>query len=112
MEDRLSRTDRLQPFRRVDLVQPPMKIGEEPRVPKDRPRPPRDVDAHRGSGGALEDEVGAFNAHDLGCGISVLAHITHHRKLVHGDIAPAITTQDGTRIERVHVRVATACERL
>jgi hypothetical protein len=87
-----------------------MKIGEEPRVLKKRPRPAGEVDAHRWPGGAFEDELRAVDAHDLGCGVAVLAHMTHDRDLTRGDVTPTVTTQDGTRIERVHVRVATSCE--
>jgi len=72
----------------------------------------RKVHAHRGPGGALEDEIRAVDAHDFGCGIAVLAQVTHDGDLTGGDVTPAVTTQDGTRIERVHVRVTTACERL
>jgi hypothetical protein len=36
--------------------------------------------------------------------------MTHDRELIRGDVTPAVTTEDGTRIERVHVRVTTACE--
>ena len=87
-----------------------MEIGKEPRVSKKSPRPTREVDAHRRPGRALEDEIRAIDAHDLGCGVAVLAHMTHDRELIRGDVTPAVTTEDGTRIERVHVRVTTACE--
>jgi hypothetical protein len=40
----------------------------------------------------------------------VLAHVAHHGDLSGGDITSAVTTQDGTRIQRVHIRVATARE--
>ena len=93
-------------------MQPAMEICEELRVSKKRPRPPRQVYAHRRSAGALEHEVRAIGAHDLGRGVAVLTHVAHHRELIRRDIAPAVTTKDGMRIERIHVRVATACERL
>ncbi len=35
----------------------------------------------------------------------MLSHVTHDRDLAGGNVAASITTQDGTRIERVHVRV-------
>jgi len=89
-----------------------MEIGEEPRVPKKSPWPPREVDAHRWPARAFEHEIRAIDIHDLGRGVAVLAHVAHDGKLIRRDIASAVTTQDGTRIERVHVRVATACERL
>jgi hypothetical protein len=89
-----------------------MEIGEEARVSKKGPRPPREVDAHRWTACALEDEIRAVDAHDLGCGVAVFANVAHDGKLIRRDIASAVTTQDGTRIERVDVRVATACERL
>ena len=89
-----------------------MEIGEEPRMSKKGPRPPREVDAHRWTTRALEHEVRAFDADDLGCGITALAHVAHDRELICRDIASAVTTQDGMRIERIHVRVATARERL
>ena len=87
-----------------------MKIGEEPRMSKKSPWPPREVDAHRWTARALEHEVRAIDLHDLGCGITVLAHVAHDRELIRRDTPPAVTTQDGMRIERIHVRVATACE--
>ena len=89
-----------------------MEIGEQPRVSKKSPRPPREVHAHRWTARALEHEVSAIDTHDPGCGVSVLPHVAHDRKLIRRDIASAVTTQDGMRIERIHVRVATARERL
>ena len=91
-------------------MQPSMEIGEEPRVPKKGPPPLREVDAHRRPARALENEIRAIDAHDLGCGVAVLANVAHDGELIRRDIALAVTTQDGTRIERVHVRVASACE--
>lgn len=76
----------------------------------DRPRPTRDVDAHGRPGRALEDEITAVDAYDLGRGIAAFAHVAHEGHLALGNVAAAIATEDGTRIERVHVRVATACE--
>ena len=93
-------------------MQPSMEFGKEPRVPKKSPRPPREVNAHRWPTRALEHEVRAIDAHDLGCGVAVLAHVAHDGKLIRRDTSSAVTTQDGMRIERIHVRVATACERL
>ena len=52
----------------------------------------------------------ADRAEPLGRGIAALAEVAHDRDLARGNVAVAITTQDGTRIERVHVRVTTACE--
>jgi len=89
-----------------------MEIGKEPRVSKKSPRPPGEVHAHRWTARALEHEVSTIDAHDLRCGVSVLAHVAHDRKLIRRDIASAVATQDGMRIERIHVRVTTACERL
>ena len=93
-------------------MQPMMEISEESRVPKKSPRPLPEVCTHRRSARALEHEVRAIDAHDLGRGVAVLTHVAHHRELIRRDIAPAVTTKDGMRIERIHVRVATACERL
>lgn len=59
---------------------------------------------------ALEDEVGAVDSYDFGCHVAALAHVTHDRDLAVGDVTPAITTEDGTRIERVHVRLAPSCQ--
>jgi len=89
-----------------------MELGEEPRVSKKRPRSPREVYAHRWTARALEHKVRAVDAHDLGRGITVLAHVAHDRELIRRNVASAVTTQDGMRIERIHVRVATARERL
>ena len=93
-------------------MQPVMEISEESRVPKKSPRPLPEVCTHRRSARALEHEVRAIDAHDLGRGVAVLAHVAHDRKLIRRDTSLAVTTQDGMRIERIHVRVATACERL
>jgi hypothetical protein len=88
-----------------------MEIAEEPRVLKKSPRAPREVDAHRWTTRALEHEVCAISAHDLGRRVAVLAHVAHDRKLIRWDTPSAVTTQDGMSVERIHVRVATACER-
>ena len=93
-------------------MQTSMEIGEEPRVSKQSPRTPREVYAHRWSTRSFEHEVRTIDAHDLRRGVAVLAHVPHDRKLIRRDVTPPVTTEDGTRIERVHVRVATACERL
>jgi len=56
-----------------------MEICEELRVSKKRPRSPREVYAHRWTARALEHKVRAVDAHDLGRGITVLAHVAHDR---------------------------------
>lgn len=88
-----------------------MEIGKESRVSDQSSRPPCDVDAHRWPAGALEDEIRAVDTNDLWCGVTALAHIAHDRRLTCRNVALALTTQDGTRIERVHVRVTTGRER-
>jgi hypothetical protein len=111
MDHRAAGPDRGEPLGRADAVKLSMKIGEPTRVAQEQPRPACEIHTHRRSGRALEDEVGSVDAHDLGRRKAALAHVTHHRDLTGGDVAAAITTQDGTRIERLQVRVTTACER-
>jgi hypothetical protein len=84
------------------MTTPPGPIG----------RSQSEIGAHGRARRALQDQIGAVHAHDLRRGVATLAHVTHHDHFGVGDIAAAVPTQDGTRIERVHVRVATACERL
>ena len=112
VDDRAARSDRGKPLGRGDAVQPPMKVGEEARVVDERPRLSREVDAHRGPGRALEHEIRAVDAHDLGRGIAALAYVAHDSDLAGGNVSAAVATQDGSRIERVHVRVAAARYRL
>ena len=107
-----ARADRRQPVGCRNAVQSSVQIGEKPRVAEEHPWPAREIHAHRGSGRALKDEVRAVDANDLWCGIAPLAHVPHHCELARRNVAAAVTTQDGTRIERVHVRVTAACEEL
>ena len=93
-------------------MEPVVQLGEETRVTQEHPGSAREVDTHRRPGRALEDEIGARGAQHLGRGVAVLADVPHDRDLTSGDVAPAVTTQDGTRIERVHIRVTTARERV
>jgi hypothetical protein len=93
-------------------VKSSLQLGEQTRVVNESPRPTREVDAHRWAGRALEDQICAIDAHDLGRGIAAFANVTHDGDLAGRHVVPAETTQDGTRIERVHVRVTAACERL
>ena len=79
---------------------------------EEQPRPAAEIHMHRRSACPLENEIRTVDPHNFGRGIVALAHIAHDRDLAGGNVAAAITTQDGTRIERVHVRVTTACERL
>jgi hypothetical protein len=81
-------------------------------VTDERPRSAHDVDGHRRAGRALEHEIAAVDAHDLGRRIPALAHVAHEVGLARGNVASPVATQDGPRIEREHVRVATVCERL
>jgi len=73
--------------------------------------PPGPIAGSHTSAG-MRNEIGATDAHDVRRRISVLAHVPHEGDLAGRHVALAVTTQDGTRIERVHIRVTTACERL
>ena len=112
VDDGAARADRRQPVGCRNAVQSSVQIGEKPRVADEHPRPAREVDAHRGSGRALEDEIRAVDANDLWRGIAALAYVTHDIDFAGGDVTATVATQDGTRIERVHVRVTAACEKL
>jgi hypothetical protein len=112
VKDGATRADGREPLGCRDAVQSSVKVCEKPRVAEEQPRSAREIHAHRGSGRALEDEIRAVDANYLWCGIAPLAHVPHHVELARRDVTPAVTTQDGTRIERVHVRITTACEKL
>ncbi len=84
-----------------------VQVGEETGIPDERPRPARDLDAHRRSGGS-QDEIRPVDAHDPRCRVAAFAHVTHARDLTARNITAPVTTQHATRIQRVHVRVAAA----
>lgn len=90
-----------------DPVESTVQIREQPRVTDEGPAAAREVGPHRRSRRALEDEIGAVNADDVRCGIAALADVAHDGDFAGGHVVLAVTTQDGTRIERLHVRVTT-----